>query len=741
MGLIPKKLSNLKFCRVLKSTKKPFEKNWVNKPYSYEEIERYIKKGENYGVLCGYENLIVIDADVPELAEAVSKLLPPSFRVETGSGGIHDYYICNDLNKKIVLTKNNKHYGEIQAKGTQVVGVGSLHPNGKKYKVLRDVSLKEISKDDLMKCIKPFTKEVETEETKVLFNLRDYGNSDINSINISSIINTTGFKKGTNGEYYGSSPFHGSSTGMNTWINNSKNVAYCFRCNCGINVAQAIGLTEGIILNCSDKLSRSQFLEVLKIAQDKYGLEKPKMKESSKIEGGIMELQTKVFEALLSRRREDVSELLTNFFEKENNIYTTKNDLRTEMWIYHKGIYLPQGKSEVKEFCRIILKKYFTMRIFNEVVNKIETDTYIDEKEFFNNNYIDEIPLENGILNVKTREITPFTPKKIFFSKICIKYNPETKCPNIDKFFKEVLKNEEDVITMYEVIGFILYKDYFIEKALMFNGGGRNGKGKTIELIKRFCGANNCSSVPLSQLHSNSTSVSNLFGKYANLAGDLSRTALKDTGCFKETTGRDTITSKRKYLSDLEFTNYAVHIFACNELPMIYDMTKGFWDRWVLFDFPYTFVDEREYQGLSDDDKKNHKIRDPFVIEQISSPNELSGLLNKALDGLDRLFKNKDFSKSEGTEELKKRWIRKSSSFISFILDNIEENYNSKISKKILRRSYSLYCRKHKISGASDKAIKVILQEEFGATETRDSYDTRDRIWEGIGFKKNSEYN
>jgi len=89
MGLIPKKLSNLKFCRVLKSTKKPFEKNWVNKPYSYEEIEGHIKKGENYGVLCGYENLIVIDADVPELAEAVSKLLPPSFRVETGSGGIN----------------------------------------------------------------------------------------------------------------------------------------------------------------------------------------------------------------------------------------------------------------------------------------------------------------------------------------------------------------------------------------------------------------------------------------------------------------------------------------------------------------------------------------------------------------------------------------------------------------------------------------------------------------------------
>ena len=129
--IIPAQLKNLSFCRVKQGTKVPFEKDWTNKPYTYNEIQKF--QGENYGVLCGLSNLAVVDCDKEELTLAVSQLFPETFSVKTGGGGTHFYYFIPELKKKIILNAGEEHLGEIQSYGTQVVGVGSVHPNGNKY--------------------------------------------------------------------------------------------------------------------------------------------------------------------------------------------------------------------------------------------------------------------------------------------------------------------------------------------------------------------------------------------------------------------------------------------------------------------------------------------------------------------------------------------------------------------------------------------------------------------------------
>ena len=64
--------------------------------------------------------------------------------------------------------------------------------------------------------------------------------------------------------------------------------------------------------------------------------------------------------------------------------------------------------------------------------------------------------------------------------------------------------------------------------------------------------------------------------------------------------------------------------------------------------------------------KKDLKIADTQIIQKLTSPEEMSGLLNKALDGLDRIRGQGDFSYSKNTEEVKNMWIRKSDSFMAF---------------------------------------------------------------------------
>lgn len=428
------------------------------------------------------------------------------------------------------------------------------------------------------------------------------------------------------------------------------------------------------------------------------------------------------------------SELLEKYILKKFYIYTTKDDEKSEVWVYKNGIYIPQGRSEIKEVLRDILEEEYSAFVYNLVINKIEPDTFIEVNDFFNKNYHNEVPVLNGILNIATLELLPFTPKKIFFNKLPVNFDTTKQCPMIDKFLREVLAKESDIDLIYEIFGFGLMDEYKYEKAFMFHGDGRNGKGKTIELIKRLFGLDSCCSVPLHLLKGDDFSVSELFGKRLNLAGDIGNQELKETNMFKSLTGRDLVSGKRKFLQNVHFQNNAKFIFACNELPMVYDLTKGFWDRWILLDFPYTFITQEEFDRSPD--KTKLKIKDDDIINKIVTPDELSGLLNQAILGLARLKENKRFSTTEGSEDVKQRWIRKSNSFVAFCFDNIEDDYDGRIAKKELRKKYTSYCKLHKIAVKSDWVIKKALQENYGAIEIygREG-ELRNDSWEGVRWK------
>lgn len=433
----------------------------------------------------------------------------------------------------------------------------------------------------------------------------------------------------------------------------------------------------------------------------------------------------------------EATEILVKEIEDKNFIFTTMKDKAEEVYIYKEGIYCENGESQIKEQLRNLMEEDYSDWLAGQVMAKVKTDTYIDADSLFRETNIKEIPVANGILDLETFKLKPFTPTKIFLSKLPTSFDINATCPLIDKFLSDILASPQDKEVFYELAGFGLFKDYFMEKAFMFVGNGRNGKSKSIELLKRLVGSYNCASVPLSAMESNSPFINTLWKKYFNLAGDISSKDLKETGIFKQLTGRDPISANRKYLNTIQFLNYAKLVFACNELPRVYDYSDGFWERWVLLEFPYKFVDECVFNIAKEEERKMWKIKDVQIIDKITTPEEMSGLLNMALLGIKRLLDNKKFSYTIGTAEVKNKWIRKADSFMAYCMDMLEEDYESKIIKKDLRKKYKDYCTKHKVNGVSDKAIKVTLTEMFGSS---DDYcvinGITEYVWTGIKFKE-----
>lgn len=441
------------------------------------------------------------------------------------------------------------------------------------------------------------------------------------------------------------------------------------------------------------------------------------------------------------KQKSDLTELLVSVCKEKSNYYTTRFDERNEIYCYKDGIYVPEGRTTIKEIVRHLTAKEYSEQLGNSVVSKIEADTFIEQDKLFKPQNIEEICVLNGILNLKTKELLPFNKTKIFFSKIQAQYLPEKRCKKIDKFLSEVLPEPNDKKTIYEIVGFCLYREYFIEKAVMMLGVGRNGKGKTISIIKKLLGDQNFTGLPLQKLESGDFKEVELMGKLANLGGDISNYPLKDTAKFKGLTGRDTITASKKFKNDVSFVNYAKMIFATNNLPKTYDLTDGFFSRWVYLNFPYTFKPKLEYELLiSKDPKLKEKLRimNPNRVDSILNDDELSGFLNEAIAGLHRLWKNNDFTASKSSEETKAWWVRNSDSFLAFTQEMLEiaDSELEYIKKDTLRKQYQAFCKEHRLPPEGDKHIYEIMIRHVKAWDSQLSGDDHERVWKGVKFKE-----
>lgn len=149
---IPQSLQNKNFRFVLIATrsKAPYEVQWQkinNYPFNHNKIKEH---KWNLGIVCGYGGLVVLDVDNKDKVEEFDKKIN-TFTIKTGSGGRHYYFICKTPFQRSYYILNG--VGELRTSNSQVVVPGSIHKNGKEYKVLNNCGLQVVSKSYLYSLI------------------------------------------------------------------------------------------------------------------------------------------------------------------------------------------------------------------------------------------------------------------------------------------------------------------------------------------------------------------------------------------------------------------------------------------------------------------------------------------------------------------------------------------------------------------------------------------------------------
>jgi P4 family phage/plasmid primase-like protien len=455
-----------------------------------------------------------------------------------------------------------------------------------------------------------------------------------------------------------------------------------------------------------------------------------------------LEISNRILTMLLSPSieiRAEAQELLVKEFLKENYVVTTRNDKVNEMWIYQDGIYVPNGISYVKEFCRMMLGQGYSSNLVSNVIDKIEADTFVDENVFFNqqNDYPYLIPVKNGLLNVRERRISDFDPKRYFFNKINAEFNPSQDCPKIKDFFRDVVPGKEDVEGLREFIGYCLVKKYNYAKSLMLEGDGSNGKTTMIKLITHFLGEENISNVTLHSLDNDRFSMAVLHNKLANLVPDIGSQDLTSTAHFRALTGNDPVQADRKFRSSISFVNYAKMIFGANNIPMPKDDVDAFFRRWIIISFPYKFIPERDFAAYKH--RGNVKLRDDDMLQKILGEDEISGFLNWVLDGYKNVEEKGDFTNTRSALEVKSIWTRMSNSFAAFFMDEmLDTDDDVVVLKSDVHRAYNSYCKDNGVKPLSQKKVNWFMTNEKGAFDTRIRFldGERPSCWVGFKFKK-----
>jgi putative DNA primase/helicase len=357
-----------------------------------------------------------------------------------------------------------------------------------------------------------------------------------------------------------------------------------------------------------------------------------------------------------------------------------------ELYVWQNGCYRPYAETLIKEECKKRLRKEYHSSRASEVIEYIKASTFVDRREEPPN----LIPLKNGVLDIDTMELKPHSPEYMFFNLLPVEYNPNAKCPNIEKFLNEVTGSKEDAKILLEFVGYCLYREYFIAKALLLAGEGSNGKSTFLNLVRAFLGKENVSSRSLQDLEENRFAKADLHHKLANICADLPDRAVWTTGTFKMLTGRDLISAERKFQHSFTFENYAKLLFSANKVPETYDDVDAFFRRWIIVVFPNKFTGENA---------------DPNILKKLTTPEELSGFLNLALAALKRLLVTGQFSYSKTIDEIREDYTHKSSPVAAFVMDCLEVDADAFIVKNDVYSVFTEYCR--------EKHLPVLSQSAF----------------------------
>jgi len=393
------------------------------------------------------------------------------------------------------------------------------------------------------------------------------------------------------------------------------------------------------------------------------------------------------------------------------------------LWYYASGVFRPGAENLVADIVRRVLKEKYRANRLNEVMSWCKTLPI----EISTEPVEGVLNVANGVLELDTLTLRPVRDSERFTYQIPVAWRSDARCPQIETFVREVVPRD-CVPLMAEIIGLCLLATSRYRRAVMLLGPGSNGKSVLLRVIKSLLGSENVSSVTLQALSEDHFAKAQLFGKLANVAGDLDSRPVEHSGPFKMLTGEDTVTADHKYGQPFQFVNYATLIFSANEWPVSHDQTDAYFTRWIAVPF------NQRYREDGGELRPGEKRADPKLGGRLVAREELEGLLVRAVAGALRLQNRGGFDIPESARKAVADYRQWADTVMAWIDDAVTPSPSMKVSRRDVYRLYGDWCKENGRSSVSTKKFWPRFREVLADKGVEFDEVKSDGNWTLIGL-------
>lgn len=316
------------------------------------------------------------------------------------------------------------------------------------------------------------------------------------------------------------------------------------------------------------------------------------------------------------------------------------------------------------------------------------------------------IAFKNGIYDLNTDTLLPFSPDIVITNMIPWDYNPSAYSELADRTLNKIACDDELVRTILEeCIGSCFYRSNTLGggKAFILTGEGSNGKSTFIAMMQHLLDEKNIAALDLKELDQKFQNAA-LFGKLANLGDDISDEFIVNASIFKKFVTGERVQVQNKGEKPFEFNNYAKFLFSANNIPRIKDKTGAVLRRLLIVPFNAEFTkNDADY-----DSNIKYKLQEQEVMEY---------LIVLGIRALKRVIENKGFTESPKVQQQLKEYEESNNPILGFFEECQMEDFpiENEQSDKVFRR-YKEYCLANNFNPMSKAEFSRQLCRKLGMT-------------------------
>ena len=224
----------------------------------------------------------------------------------------------------------------------------------------------------------------------------------------------------------------------------------------------------------------------------------------------------------------------------EYNIITDKHSQVIYLYTNITGVYHKDGEQYLKFLIDNVLGKESTPHRINETIELLKIRTYatIEPSK--------KIAVSNGLLNVETGSLEPFTYSEFNTNKLNVEFKEDAKGELWEKFIEQVCPDDKDLLQEWS--GYLLIKGYPRHVIMwLFGPTGRNGKGTWARTMQAILGDDNYSSVSIDEFDGKHRfAVFSLHDSLFNICSEPRTDRVLTIEYLQMLSGQDAIDAERK---------------------------------------------------------------------------------------------------------------------------------------------------------------------------------------------------